>query len=689
MTKKISAILCAALIALSVAGCKGIAPSGDSSASSAASQADGSNQPGDTSGGSTDRPEVKPVKYDGSVSEVAPDRSSGFYGSEFDLTLTTAEPDCYIYYTTDGSDPDMNSELYTGAIHIRNRSADANVLASKKDISASNDYIPGNIVRKGTVIKAAAFKADGSRGDIFCGTYFVGIDREKHYADVPIISIVTDEDNLFDYETGIYVLGKRHDEWLAEDKNNKKLDGWQHQGNYSLRGKEWERPANVEIIEADGTIGFSQVLGVRIKGGASRNDSQKSLKFTAREEFGKKNVKYTLIPGNERSDGTGIVDKYKSFALRNGGNDNLNAKIRDPLLQDLVADRDFETMQHRPCVAFINGEYWGLYTIIEDYTDNYFENNYPIESDNVVLVKRGEIEDGREEDIELYNNMLEFINGSDMSDPENYKKASEMLDMQSFADYCAFELYIHNEDSLFKNDNNWRMWRARTPVEGCEETDGKWRMVVYDVDYSLGIYGAGANSSFLPQAMSGKGFEDDQIAKMVSSLCANDEFRKLFANSLLDTRNINFDRKHVKEAIAEISPIYIKLTTETASRFGPDYVRMPKFIDNKIDEVQSFLLKRFDSFANIVQKNLDLGELHRVILRTGEGTVRVNTTMTESGKEYYTSYLSECPITLTAVAPEGKKFVRWDTVDLTLPDPTAETIEFAATADCEINAVFE
>ena len=233
------------------------------------------------------------------------------------------------------------------------------------------------------------------------------------------------------------------------------------------------------------------------------------------------------------------------------------------------------------------------------------------------------------------------------------------------------------------------MWRARTPVEGCEETDGKWRMVVYDVDYSLGIYGAGANSSFLPQAMSGKGFEDDQIAKMVSSLCANDEFRKLFANSLLDTRNINFDRKHVKEAIAEISPIYIKLTTETASRFGPDYVRMPKFIDNKIDEVQSFLLKRFDSFANIVQKNLDLGELHRVILRTGEGTVRVNTTMTESGKEYYTSYLSECPITLTAVAPEGKKFVRWDTVDLTLPDPTAETIEFAATADCEINAVFE
>lgn len=693
MSRRITAVLCAALIALGAAGCSESASGEESSqAQQTASQGEAGSQEESKPGESIrTQPEAKPSKYDGSVPAVTADRSSGFYGDEFDLTLTSSE-DTYIFYTTDGSDPTMDSAFYSGAIHISDRSDDKNVLSAKTGISASNDYLPTKKqVKKGTVIKAAAFREDGSRGDIFCGSYFVGIDREKQYRDVPIISITVDEDYFYDYDTGIYVLGKRHDEWLEEDKKNKYLDGWQHQGNYSLRGKEWERPANVELIEADGSIGFSQVLGVRIKGGASRNDAQKSLKFTAREEYGAKNIKYELIPDNMRSDGSGIVDKYKSFAIRNGGNDNNYAKIRDPLLQELVEDRDFETMQYRPCVAFINGEYWGLYTIIEDYTDNYFANNYNLESDNVVVVKRGEVEEGQDEDIGLYEEMRDFINKNDMSDPDNYKKAEAMLDMQGFAEYCAFEIYINNEDSLFKNDNNWRMWRVRTPSGDCEQADGRWRMAVYDVDFSTGIYTGGGNtgSSFLPQALSGKGFKDYQIAKMVSSLCANEKFKMIFANALLDMRNFNFEEVRVWERLAAMSQIYIDLTPDTAARFGPDYVTKNGFLEGKISELKKYLNKRCTVFPNIVQTNMDLGKLRKVTIKPGDGTVRVNTTDTEPGREYENYYLSGCPVTMTAQAPEGKRFVRWEVSGIKLADETAQTIEFAPGADCEISPVFE
>jgi hypothetical protein len=671
MIGRISALLCAVMIAFTAAGCSDSTHGGDASA---------------------DRGITTPIKNDSSIASVAPDRLSGFYDSEFDLTLSTIEKDAKIYYTTDGSDPDLGSSLYTGPIHIKNRSGDDNVLSAKRGISASNDYIPSaDDVRKGTVIKAAVIKDDGSRGEIFCGSYFVGIDREACYKDVPIISVTVDEDSFYDYETGIYVLGKRHDDWLKEDNKNEYLDGWQHEGNYSLRGKEWERPANVEMIEPDGSIAFSQVLGVRIKGGASRNDAQKSLKFVARDEYGKKNIKCELIPGNMRSDGTGTVDKYKSFAIRNGGNDNNSAKIRDPLFQGLVEDRDFETMQYRPCVAFINGEYWGLYTLIEDYSDNYFENNYPVESDNVVLIKRNEVEEGTESDLALFKELVEFINGYDMSIADNYKAASEMLDMQSFADYCAFELYIHNEDCLFRNDNNWRMWRVRTPVDTCEEGDGRWRMVLYDTDYSAGIYSEkdASGESFLSKAMSGADYEDDQIAKMVSSLCRNSEFRKMFANALLDMRNFNFERTRVSDRIDELSEIYVQLIPETAARFGPDYVRSPEFLNDRLSQLTDFLMNRYNSFPDIVRENLGLGELHTVVIKTGTGNVLVNTTLAETGKEYKAQYLSECPITLTAVAPEGKRFVRWETVNLKLSDPSVKTISIAATGDCEITAVFE
>ena len=59
--------------------------------------------------------------------------------------------------------------------------------------------------------------------------------------------------------------------------------------------------------------------------------------------------------------------------------------------------------------------------------------------------------------------------------------------MESFIDYFAFELYIHNEDSIFEN-NNWRLWRVRTADGATPWSDGKWRIAVYDTDFSTGIY---------------------------------------------------------------------------------------------------------------------------------------------------------------------------------------------------------
>ena len=97
-----------------------------------------------------------------------------------------------------------------------------------------------------------------------------------------------------------------------------------------------------------------QQMGVRIMGGASRNQAQKSLKLIAREEYGEKNVRYELIPGNLDEEGN-LIDKYKSFVLRVGGNDADYARLRDPYLQALVRDADFMTQQTTPCFVFING----------------------------------------------------------------------------------------------------------------------------------------------------------------------------------------------------------------------------------------------------------------------------------------------------------------------------------------------
>lgn len=641
---------------------------------------------------------TEPFKSDIKGLAVDLNYAAGFYDKPIELQMYCPEKDAKIYYTTDGSVPDEKDKLYTAPITLKNRRSDNNVLSAKTGTSAGGDYIPKKNVDKANVIRAVAVKPDGSRSEVVNATYFIGMDREKKYGSVPVISIMTDQENLFDYNTGIYVLGRTYDEWKV--KQSEAYEAWQAVGNYSNKGKEWERPAVIQLIEPDGSVGFTQDMGIRIKGAASRGNTQKSFTVTAREEYGKKNVKYELIPGNERSDGSGTVDKYKSFVLRNGGNDCDFAKVRDPLLQQLVSGRRLDTMQFMPVVVYLDGEYWGMYTLTEDYTDNYIENNYGIDNNNVVMVKRGEIEEGNDEDIALYNNMYDFIVGSDMTSDSNYKRACEMLDMGSYADYCAFNLYIYNQDSMF-DGNNWEMWRVRTPDSSSPYADGKWRMLVYDTDYSSGIYNDGGN------------YKEDNISKVIGdgtvsadngwrspvemfrSLYRNAAFKQELVTAMCDMRNVEFRSSHAVEELSEMAEIYEKLVPPTFDRFGPDWIARydsAQYYHSKIDQLANFLDGRYQAFPDIMKSAMGLGDTANVEISLSDGSksgIVVNNSKPDMSGTFKGKYFTDYPVTVTAVPAEGERFVRWEYTGCSVSGTDSETVTVRFGRDCSLKAVFE
>ena len=275
---------------------------------------------------------------------------SGFYEKGFTLTLSCPNQSAKIYYTTDGSIPTEASHLYDGPLALEDKSKQPSVLSQRNDFNADSEpYVPTQEFTKANIIRAVAVFPDGSSSEVTNGTYFVGVDRKNKYGDVPVVSLITEEKNLTDYETGIMVNGKTYDDWVKEDPANQSKEGWESKGNYSNRGSDWERPVYFELIATDGNMNYGADLGMRIKGNASRGYYQKSLKLIAREEeYGIKNVKYPLIPDNMRADGAGLVEKYRSFILRNGGNDADYAKLRDSLLQSLVSDRNLVTQKSTP-----------------------------------------------------------------------------------------------------------------------------------------------------------------------------------------------------------------------------------------------------------------------------------------------------------------------------------------------------
>ena len=619
---------------------------------------------------------------------------SGFYEYPMPLDIECSAKGAKIYYNTDGSIPDESDTLYDGTITLMWTTEKEDPMSKITGITLGETWVPQQDFPSAHIIRAVAIMPDGTRTPVVSGTYFIGYNRQKLYGDTPLMLLAIDPSHLFDYETGIYVTGKHYDEWVAQQ--TEAFESWQGQGNYTQRGSEWERPVTVTYLPVEGE-GFTQDMGVRIKGGASRGNNQKSLRLIARDDYGEKNVKYELFPDNLQEENGKVVKKYKSFTLRNGGNDCDFGKIRDPFIQRLATGMRFDTAANMPVIAFINGEYWGLYTLNEEYSDNYIDYHYGINNDNVITVKVGEVDDGEEEDIELFDEMLNYIAYNDMADPAKYEKAAAMLDMGSFADYCALQYYIGNEDGPFQN-NNWQMWRVRDPGEDeGPYADGRWRMMVYDTDFSSGIYDEGKtyNEDNLTPVLTGTDYQWRHPALLFNSLIQNEDFLNEFLTALCDVRNLYFSKARMGSLLDEMTDWYLPYQADNLRRFGPQWVTWnpDRHFSGHLKNIRTYFEGRYGRYLSIVKNVFDLGNPATLTLKIeGKGAIVLNhrdevPVRANTAVQYYPGL----PLTVTAVPEEGARFAGWKVSSNygTLGDPTAETTSFSFSRTVKLTAVFE
>lgn len=626
--------------------------------------------------------------------EITFSLASGFYEYPMPLEITCDVSGARIYYTTDGSIPDETDTLYDGTITLLWTTEKDDPMSHRTGTTLGDTYVPQMDFPSAHIIRAVAIMPEGTRSPVVSGTYFIGYNRQELYGDTALMFLAIDPSHLFDYDTGIYVTGRVYDEWVKDQ--TEAFESWQGTANYTQRGDAWERPVTVTFLPAEGE-GFTQDMGVRIKGGASRGSNQKSLRLIARAAYGEKNVKYELFPGNLKESDGKAVKKYKSFTLRNGGNDCDFGKIRDPFIQRLAEGMRFDTAANLPVIAFINGEYWGLYTLNEEYSDNYIDYHYGINNDNVVTVKVGEIDDGEEEDIALFDEMLNYIAYSDMSDPEKYAKACEMLDMGSFADYCALQLYIGNQDGPFQN-NNWQMWRVRVPGEDDSPyADGKWRMMLYDTDFSSGIYNNGATfgEDNITPVLTTTDYEWRHPGLLFNSLIQSEEFLGEFVSAACDIRNLYFSKARAGALLDEMTDRYLPYQADTLLRFGPQWVTWnpTNHFSTHLKNIRTYFSGRYDRFLDILKQPFELSNPVTLTLKIeGEGKILINS-REETPIEKTTSvkYFPEFSITVTAVPAEGRRFAGW-TVSSSygqVDDASAETTVFTFTRTVKLTAVFE
>lgn len=611
---------------------------------------------------------------------------SGFYEQPFELALT-AEQGQRIYYTTDGSEPTAESALYTEPFLIEDGSGRENYYANITGISRDGDYQPAERIDKGTVVKAAVVNGAGEVSETASAVYFVGFEEKAGYEDIMTLSLTADPADFFSEDRGIYMLGDDYQTWMVNYRNYRKQEEYREQGrswdygsviwrsftaNYTHADKTKERPVQAALFDAQGRLLGEERIGVRVRGGSSRNLRQKGLNFYARQEYGE--------------DVLGLASKM----LRTSGSIDTNVTmLRDVFNQSLVADRDIETQPGEPCAVFLNGEYWGLYNLQSRFSAAYFEEKYGLSEDEIIVVKQDKrVSVGEEEDLALYQELVSYAYETDLSEPEAYREIGRMMDIQSFIDHYCFEIYIGNTDWPL---NNLCCWRSRNEDGTSEYGDGRWRWGVYDTDESTGIYEDGmstyASNAFLEES---HWFGSPLTTPLMSQLTANESFRQQFGLTFMDMINKNFAYKDVHGKLYEMAARYAAPMEKSYHRFNAGAYTADTFWEN-IGVIDEFYGKRADYAVPHFAEALELsGETGEVVLQTvcvtdtpemtkmseasenedlsqtgavvgaQGGTIRLNTITPdlESG-EWRGIYFTDYPVTATAIPAEGYRFVGW------------------------------
>lgn len=544
----------------------------------------------------------------GAAISLTASHDSGFYSDEIDLALST-NADATIYYTLDSSTPDSSSLVYTQPIAIRDNSDSPNVYSSMEGISSMDVYIPESNVDKCVVVNAVAITESGDASDVISKVYFIGYDgdRGSGYENLPIVSLVIDPTDLYDYETGIYVTGRVYDE--SEHEGYPET----YPANYNQKGKEWERAAHFTYFEDDHSYSFDQEIGVRIHGGWSRAFNQKSFNLYARKEYsGTKTFEKPFFD----------TEKMQTCMLRSGGyRDTFITKTRDSLNQDMSKDELFAVQNSYPCVLFLNGEYWGIYNLQERFTEYYVEEHYGVDKDNVVIIENGEVDEGESEDIALYEELVNFFEDNDFSDADSYEKVHQYIDVEEFAAYIATELYVGNIDWP---GNNVRMWRARETSDSFYE-DGRWHFMMYDTDDSSNILNhmcSYDSDPFTNETHWKYGPLDERciLGLMLSKLTLNDDFKDLFMATFKRIGSENFAPEKVGEYLDERIELlsdpmilfYQRFVSEDTSAYGQEY-----FL-SEMDTINEFFENRY-SFAvdalerHVAKRAINQENLERIV----------------------------------------------------------------------------
>lgn len=388
---------------------------------------------------------------------------------------------------------------------------------------SSAEYTEPITLDKTTVIRAINVQDGAAPSRAITLSYII---NENHT--LPVLSLSTDSPSTF---SGIY---------------------------YNKR-KYYEIPANISYFE-DGSS-FNIDCGLKMKGWTSLENPKKSMGVSFRGCYGDDMLDYDIFGSN--------VTEFSSLSIR-AGQDYPLAIIRNELFQELCLEMgdNVPTQNSKYCILYLNGSYYGIYCLKEDFSKQYYASHNGVKKDDVTMLKSPvALNSG------VYQEVFQFCRDNDMTLDENYDHICSVLDIDNVVDWFLIEGYTANSDV----NGNMRYFKLND--------GGKWQIAFYDLDWTFNY----ASNCFTNITDSNR---EVQVSQLINRLLTNARFREQLLSRYSELVSTTLSNEHVLAKIDELQALLEPEVPRERDQWGSD-------VDGwhyRLDELRSFITN--NDYAN-------------------------------------------------------------------------------------------
>jgi parallel beta-helix repeat protein len=476
-------------------------------------------------------------------------------------------------------------------------------------------------ISKTTSLRARCVENGKFAGKTSTNSYFIGEKKRS----LMVINLTTDTSWLYNKDNGVF--------------------------ENSLKGR--EMPVAMEIFTTEG----KQIVKVNagLKLGSLTN-------FTCPQ----KPIQVALKGGKYGDDyiWSQLFDKpvacFVGIRLRQGGDAWGSNLIADGLLESICKNQlDVGYQAYRPVVVYVNGKYYGVQDLREQFDDQYFTNNYNVDPTSKQEVRTILAPPSGKEGWELVSGswdrwqaVVNYVKKESMADDTKYEEITSQIDINSLIDYVALQEFGCNI-SWGHNEDIWK----------TEHTKWQWLVTDFDRCFLNSTYG---NSKTDILNTGGSGLSKSIMAQdtLFSKLINNAAFKAYFVQRMAAHLNSTFMPARINKFVDSIVDYMTPEMDEyiSAWKSAEGALQSVTAWKRAVDSVKTFVAERpqyvFQHLSTAKFAPSGTAELTITLSDPKGGKIYINEVCMSQGLSAM-KFFKGVPMELNAVANPGYVFTGW------------------------------